>query len=455
MSDERTRTLQLPKARRGAPTPSLRVVITAGPDQGATFEIAKPRAIVGRAEGSDVRLSDPTVSQFHVELEPTREGVRLKDLDSHNGTYVGEVRVEEGQMPFGSELVVGATRARIERAEDFVAEESGASSFGGLVGASKPMREVYALLERLAKTDLSVLLEGPTGTGKDVAARALHEAGARSGGPFVTLDCTAIPPTLAESVLFGHEKGAFTGATERRIGMLEAASSGTIFFDELGELPLDLQPKLLRVLERREVVPVGGTKPRPIDVRVVSATLRDLRSMVNRHAFREDLYFRIAQTRVRLPALHERAEDVKPLVQFFIAGLSSRVKAARAIANDALDAMAAREYSGNVRELKNTVERLAMLAAGPTITLADLTFDRMIDGARGGRRRGDVAPSDSTPIEPFKEAKRTVIDEFEKGYVARLLARTGTNVSRAASLAGIERQSLRDLLKKHGLGGED
>ncbi|MEO6419202.1 MAG: sigma 54-interacting transcriptional regulator, partial [Polyangiaceae bacterium] len=203
------------------------------------------------------------------------------------------------------------------------------------------------------------------------------------------------------------------------------------------------------------------TKPRPINVRVLSATLRDLRSMVNRGLFREDLYFRIAQARVRLPSLADRPEDVRPLVQHFLASLSWDVQAARTIASDALEAIATRDFPGNVRELKSTVERVAMLSGGPAITLDDLTFDRMLGGGRGGPRReaSSVVEADDAspqgPIEPFKEAKRTVINEFERDYVARLLARAGSNVSRAAALAGIERQSLRDLLKKHHLRDED
>jgi DNA-binding NtrC family response regulator len=335
------------------------------------------------------------------------------------------------------------------------------------------MRELYAMLERLARTDLTVLIEGDTGTGKEVAARALHELGRRKSEPFVVLDCTAIPPNLAESVLFGHEKGAFTGANERRIGLFEAAHGGTLFIDELGELPVDLQPKLLRVLERREVVAVGASKPRPVDVRIVSATWRDTRTLVNQGTFREDLYYRLAQARVRLPTLMERPEDIKPLVQHFLAKIPWDVEAARAITNEALESIATRSFPGNVRELKTTVERVAMLAEGATIGSGDLAFERILAVERGrsaprGMRMSALPPQpgsqpgsqpqlpdfDDDAIEPFKEAKRTLIDDFEKGYLARLLARAGTNISRAASLAGIERQSLRDLLKKHGLRGE-
>jgi DNA-binding NtrC family response regulator len=320
-----------------------------------------------------------------------------------------------------------------------------------------------------------VLLEGETGSGKELAARGLHAAGARAKAPFLVLDCTAIPAQLAESVLFGQDggtnasarakdDGTFSAVSERRAGIFEGASGGTVFFDDIGELPFDLQPKVLRVLERREVVPVGATAARPVDVRVVSATRRDLRTMVNCGRFREDLYDRVAQARVRIPSLAERTDDVKPLVQHFLSRIPWRMKAARAIDGAALEAIAERSFPGNVRELKAAVERAAMLAEGATITADDIAFERLltVEHARGqGAEVPAPEPPDGghvatePPLGRFKEAKRTLIDEFEKAYLARLLARAGTNISRAASLAGIERQSLRDLLRRHGLRGEE
>jgi DNA-binding NtrC family response regulator len=325
------------------------------------------------------------------------------------------------------------------------------------------MRALYLVLERLARTDLSVLLEGDTGTGTELAARALHDASPRNGRPFVALDCTAIPATLAESVLFGHEKGAFTGATARRAGVFESVAGGTVFLDEIGELPLDLQPKLLRVLERREVVPVGATHPVTVDLRVIAASWRDLRAMVNAERFRQDVYHRIAQARVRLPALSERRDDIRPLVMHILATLPFATPAARAISDEALEMLALRPYPGNVRELKYSVERLAMLADGPVITASDLAFDRRLEAERLRTDLTEAPPAassrpaspDASPIEPYKDAKRTLIEDFEREYLERLLARTGMNISQAARLAGIERPSLRELLKRHGLHGKD
>jgi DNA-binding NtrC family response regulator len=432
----------------------------AGADLGRAFDVQRASAVVGRAEGADIRLADPTVSQFHAELHSGFDRITVVDLGSTNGTRVGDTLLERGAVPSGAMVTVGSSVLRVELASALRTEASRSMSFGSLVGTSAPMRELFAVLERLARTDLGVLLEGETGTGKEVAARAIHEKSRRASGPFVALDCTTIPPTLAESVLFGHERGAFTGASERRVGIFEAASGGTILLDEIGDLPIDLQPKLLRVLERREFVAVGSTRPKPIDVRIVSATWRDLRMMVNQNLFREDLYQRIVQARVRLPTLGERRDDIGPLVQHFLAKIPWDVTAARSIAPDALAVLAARTYTGNMRELKHTVERVAMLAEGSTITGADLAFERMLAGESRSSQATDTPRTSQPPprgedIEAYKDAKRTVIDEFERGYLARLLERAGTNLSKAARLARVDRQTLRELLVKHGLRAEE
>jgi len=322
------------------------------------------------------------------------------------------------------------------------------------------MREFFSVLERVATTDLSLLLEGATGTGKELVARAVHAASPFARGPFVVLDCTSIPATLAESTLFGHEKGSFTGAHDRRVGVFEAAEGGTVFLDEIGELHLDLQPKLLRVLEHHEVTRLGSTQPRPVHVRVIGATWRDLRAMINQERFREDLYYRIAQARVCVPLLRDRIEDIPLLVRHFLARLPKHVQGARDISSDALLELTRREYAGNVRELKSTVERAAMTAAGDVITLSDLAFERMLSGHHDDRSsrfepsKPSVPPT-SAELAKFKDAKRMLIDEFERDYLTRLLARMGNNVSRAATFAGIERHHLRDLFRKHGLMGDD
>jgi DNA-binding NtrC family response regulator len=430
---------------------ALRVTVSEGPDRGLVRVVERPRVLIGRAEAADVCLRDPAVSQFHLELGPTLRGIQLTDLGSRNGVWLGPLQVERGVVPEGQPITLGNTTLCVHVAHELPAPPAAAprSAFGELVGQAGPMQALYALLARLAPTELSLLIEGETGTGKELVARAVHAASRRStSGPFVVLDCTAIPSTLAASVLFGHEKGAFTGAFERRAGVFEAADGGTLFLDEVGELPLDLQPQLLRVLQQREVTPVGGVRPRPVQVRVLCATWRDLRALVNDGQFREDLYYRLAQATVWLPPLREHREDIPLLVEHFLGRLPAQPAAARAISRDALQLLAQRSYPGNVRELQNTIERLALVAAGPTITPDDLAFERLMSAARERPKPGPAAPG---PIEPFKDAKRTLVDEFERAYLERLVDRAGANLSLAASLAGLQRHNLRDLLRRHNM----
>jgi DNA-binding NtrC family response regulator len=434
----------------------VRVTVTVGPEAGQAFPLARRTAIVGRSSGADVRLSDPTVSSFHFEIAAAPGGVRVVDLESANGTWFSGARVERAVLPSGALIGAGQSVLRLDVDAPFAAEASDVPSFGALRGQSRPMRELFSMLERLCRTDLSVLVEGQTGTGKELVARALHDHGRFAQGPFMVLDCTAIPATLAESMLFGHERGAFTGAVERRIGLFEAAHGGTIFLDEIGELPLGLQPKLLRVLERREVQRVGGQLPLPIQVRVICATWRDVRAMINQGKFREDLYFRLAQARVTVPPLRDRASDVPLLVHHFLHELPRDVQAARSVTDGALRELQRRDYPGNVRELKSTVERAAMTAAGDTITEQDLAFERMLSGQRGlAPAPITTRPAPSDELGRFKDIKRTLIDEFERDYLQRLSARTGDNLSKAAQIAGVERHHLRDLFRKHGLRGDD
>lgn len=415
---------------------------------------------VGRTAAADVWLDDPAVSAFHVELISLPHGVLVKDAGSRNGTFVaGGIRIVEGVVPPGTMLMVGTTTLRVDRIESgprTAAPEL--ASFGRLRASSAMMRSLFAVLSRVAPTELSILIEGQTGTGKELVADAIHRASPRANGPFSILDCTSVPRALAESVLFGHERGAFTGAEEARPGIFEAGEGGTVFIDEIGELPLDLQPKLLRVLEKREVVRIGGNRTIPVNVRVIAATWRDLRKMVNQGQFREDLYFRIAQARVGIPPLSDRADDIPALVYHFLQSLPPKAPGARMITREALEELKARAWPGNVRELRSTVERAAMLAQGASITPADLGFERLIAGERNRAPAPATAALNADAPAPealpdFKAAKRSLVDEFERGYLASLLERSGDNLTRASAISGIERHHLRDLLRKHGLRG--
>jgi len=342
-----------------------------------------------------------------------------------------------------SDVVVGKTTIRVEPVPAAQKVNVGyMDRFGPLVGRSPKMRRVFGVLARVAPTPLSILVLGETGTGKELVARALHDASPRKGKPFVVVDCGSIPATLAESLLFGHEKGSFTGATERKKGALAEAHEGTLFLDELGELPTDLQPKLLRALSERQVKRVGGSTYEPIDVRILAATRRDLAAEMNANRFRSDLFFRIAQVRIELPALRDRRADIPMLVEDVCARQGAPQHAAAV--NDWIAArMEAHDWPGNVRELVNVASVAATLADTPG------AIDDVL-----ALTRGDADPTPgpaAAPVAAFVDAKRAAILAFEKEYFATLLQGTGANVSEMARRSGMERHHVRAFLRKHGL----
>jgi two-component system, NtrC family, response regulator GlrR len=415
----------------------VRLVVIDGPDRDAAWTITAERCSIGGHASNPVRLADPTVSRFHCELVVDDRGVRVRDLDSRNGTILDGTRVVEAHVRDGSVLILGATWLRLELGCP-AAACAGPASFGSLVGTAPGMRAAFAALAQSAPTDATVLLLGETGTGKEEAAAALHAASRRANGPFVVVDCGALPRELLLSELFGHEKGAFTGATERRHGAFAAAAGGTVFLDEIGELPLDLQPQLLRVLERREIRMLGSARHAPIDVRVVAATNRDLRAEVNAERFRADLYYRLAVVTVRLPPLRERPADLPPLVRELLVRLGAGAATIERLLDDELLAAVRRgAWTGNVRELRNYLERC-------------LVFGRALPVSA---RDGDLPvanPLDPTdPAQPYAMARRAALDRFERGYVHALLARHGGRVQDAATAAGLGRVQLWRLARKH------
>jgi DNA-binding NtrC family response regulator len=311
--------------------------------------------------------------------------------------------------------------------------------FGSLVGASASMRATFAVLAKASASDATILLEGETGTGKERAAESIHAASPRRDAPFLVIDCSAIPANLLESELFGHEKGAFTGASARRIGVFEEASGGTVFLDEVGELPLDLQPKLLRVLERREVRRVGANAPLAVDVRLVAATNRDLRAEVNAGRFRSDLYFRLAVVKVTLPPLRQRPDDIPVLVERIVRGLGHSEAAARLLTPAFMAALTRASWPGNVRELRNYLERCLVLEDDSPVE----------DATDAGAARGEGAAIDASKT--YADARRIALDDFERRYAQALLALHQGKVAAAARAADMDRVYLYKLLHKHGL----
>jgi transcriptional regulator with PAS, ATPase and Fis domain len=406
---------------------------------GSHTEPLERTLVVGSAAGADIVLDDPAVSRLHAEIDPKLDGIRVRDLGSRNGTFVEGLEVVEARLPEGGRVRVGSTEltitySKLTEAVDVWPQER----FGPLVGRSVAMRQLFERLARYAAGDASVLIQGETGTGKELVAQALHENSPRKDGPFIVVDCAALPETLLESELFGHIKGAFTGALQSRNGAIESADGGTVFLDEIGELPLAMQPKLLRVLESRTVRRVGEAQHRRVDVRFISATHRDLRTMVNAGAFREDLYFRLAVLPVVIPTLRSRPEDIPVLLEHML-------PSGRALDPALTRELAARPWLGNVRELRNFVERA--LAVGPHDALAMVAGEASAGGTTAAQTALPAVPLDV----PFKDIREQWIEHLEREYLKGLLQRHDRNISAVAEAAGLTRVYVYKLMHKHGL----
>jgi transcriptional regulator with GAF, ATPase, and Fis domain len=424
----------------------IRIEVLAGPDAGRVLEIPGPEVRVGSAPGGEVVLQDPTVSRHHLTLRVEAERIRVIDAESTNGTWLDGIAIRDAYARPDSRIGIGNTVLCLAMLPDVIEIPlSSRERFGALIGRSPAMRRVFAMLERIAPTEATVLIEGETGTGKELAAEALHDESPRASGPFVVFDCSAVASNLMESDLFGHMRGAFTGAVSDRPGAFEAANGGTLFLDEIGELPLDLQPKLLRALERREVRRLGSNEVRRVDVRIVAATNRSLLREVELNRFREDLYYRLSVIRIALPPLRERREDIPLLIEHFMQMAGGSAGHSASVPAGLIQAVSAQSFRGNVRELKNAVSRALSLGSAP--------------GWSAGPAAATPGPS-SVPgaIDlsiPLKEARDAAADAFEKAYLSAALERTGGNVTRAAELAGVNRKFIQRAMKRFDLRGRD
>ncbi|HEY1558869.1 MAG TPA: sigma 54-interacting transcriptional regulator [Kofleriaceae bacterium] len=427
-------------ATRGRTAPRSYTLQVLG-QQATSLALGARPVVVGAHGTCDLVLGDPKVSRRHAELAITADGVRVKDLGSTNGTWWQGSRVGEVVVSAGSTVTFGETAVRIAATDAPSLPPSDRDQFGEMAGQSVAMRELFAVLEMAAPTEATVLVEGESGTGKELAAKAIHDASSRNSGPFVVVDCSAMAEHLIDSQLFGHVKGAFTGAERDRKGAFVEASGGTLFLDELGELPLVAQAKLLRVLEAQTVQPVGADKPIKVDTRVVAATHRDLSRMVAAKEFRFDLFYRLAVVHVALPPLRERLEDLPHLIGTFY---RRRGAAPGPIDGDNLDRMRRYAWPGNVRELRNALERAWALSA-PGASFRELRL--WLDPQAAAPQHAEVI---DTAL-PFKDAKERWNDHFERRYVALVFAAAGSNVTRAAEHAGLSRRHFRELLYKHGI----
>ena len=441
--------------------PRCALVILSGDDRGKEQVIEGDLFRIGKSRDNQLVLPDETVSRAHCEIIRERRGYLLRDLGSTNGTLLDGAEIKEAWLKPGAVITVGKVELKVRPySERIEILPSDSTTYGEAVGKSVSMRSVFGLLERLGPTDATVLIGGETGTGKDVLARSIHAQSPRSKGPFIVVDCGAVVGSLIESELFGHEKGAFTGASASRQGAFELADKGTLFLDEIGELPLDLQPKLLRALETRSFRRVGGNRNQQVDIRVVAASKRNLKMEVERGKFREDLYFRLAVVPIELPPLRERRDDIPVLVRTLLARIAESDPSGTTpttLSDETLDALAAHDWPGNIRELRNVLERAAYLsrAAGyDEVQLGTLPFAGSAKPATDADPAAALMP-DFDPDKSYRDTKSEWEAEFERRYVTWLLDRSEGNISAAARAADMDRKYLHKLVRKHGLHPKD
>ena len=425
-----------------------KLLVISGPLQGQEFVVGKEVFTIGSGKQNDLVLDDSTASRRHCEIEVGEEGYQIRDLDSTNGTLVQGVRVASAYLNPGAEFQVGKTRVifcPLQESRDIPLSRN--ESFGAMIGRSVAMRRIFHLAETYAPTDATVMITGETGTGKEILAAEIHRHSQRARKPYIVIDCAAISKDLIESELFGHNKGAFTGANADRQGAFEHADGGTVFLDEIGDLNPELQPKLLRVLENREIRRVGDNRMRKINVRIICATNRKLDQEVNAGRFREDLYYRLSVVQIELPPLRRRRDDLPLLAKRFLTdlhGADAMSQVARF--DETMDVLKRHDWPGNVRELRNLIEVAFYAASRPVDLSAFLGLGRFLPA----REAQSEAPSVSAD-RPFKDAKSDLIEDFERKYLEDLLARNQNNISRSAREAGIERAYLQRLIRKYDM----
>ncbi|MHB1024302.1 MAG: sigma 54-interacting transcriptional regulator [Desulfobacteria bacterium] len=449
--------------------PGARLSVTISNGMTVEVRLGQKEVKIGRGHEADLQLPDPSVSRLHAKIFRVGRQYFLADLRSRNGTHADGKRITQLSLEDGRMFQVGPFRIHFHRpvsglpaGEEPTAPPGTASSITdsaeahpvrvpkrkeaptvtveapfGLIGGSAHVRKLVETIRRVAASDVPVLIEGETGNGKELVARGIHDASARRERPFIVVNCGAISPELIESELFGHEKGAFTGATAQRKGAFELANSGTIFLDEIGELPVALQPKLLRALEQKEVKRVGGNDLLLADVRILAATNRNLREEIARKAFREDLYFRIGAITISIPPLRDRREDVAPIARHFLSGMGNPASGPLPILSPAaLDALISHDWPGNVREVRNAIQRAVVMAESGELTGHDFSFLRQAEtqGAETENTSG---------LSRWEQAERTNI----LGELARQMG----NKTKTARELGIAKSTLFEKLKKYGI----
>ncbi len=411
----------------GFPVQTVRVVVAGGGG------VAEGESVsVGTAQDNRIVLADRAVSRYHLEISATTRGIRVRDLGSTNGTFLGTTRIESAEVRPGTSLRVGDAVLSVEAGAGTQVDLHQRSTFHGLVGSSAPMRRLFSQIDRAAQSSVSVLLSGESGTGKERVADALHRASPRASQALEVVDCGALVPTLVASELFGHERGAFTGAARQHVGAFERAHQGTLLLDEIGELPMSIQPALLGAIERKRIRRLGGNVDIPVDVRIVSATHRDLRAEVNAGRFRLDLFYRIASVVLVVPPLRERMADLPALVEHFARAAGYAGQLDELVSEAALTTLGQGRFDGNLRELRNVVEALLAMGELPAMATAE----------------GATDVSEALLTMPYKQARAALLRDFEERYIGALLERAGGNIAAAARVAGMDRSYLSELVSR-------
>ena len=435
-----TQTLTREGGKRVLSIEDYRLIVVEGPSKDGELDLSRDKLTVGSGKDNDLVIDDPAVSRKHCEFQKFGDRFLVRDLDSTNGTVLDGTAIREGFVKPGSVIEIGETTLKVtSRQQHFNIEPYAKDQFGELRGKSVRMRELFSILERVSPSDANILIQGETGTGKELVAKAIKQHSRRNEKPFITFDCSAVAPTLIESELFGHVKGAFTGAVGDRRGAFEAAHTGTIFLDEVGELTEDLQPKLLRALEQKEVRPVGSDKSQRVDVRLVAATNRDLAEEVKAGRFREDLFFRLSVIPVEIPSLRQRNEDIPLLVEAFLQEFAEKHgEKAKTVDKKAMEILMQHDWPGNVRELRNVIEGAVAMGAGKKLEPKDFIFFN-----REERRSSkDLAGSDLIGKS---------LEQVEKAVIEGTLNSHRGNKMATAKTLGIAYSTLYEKIKKYGI----
>ncbi len=412
-------------------TVGLKVV--GGPDEGRHAIAKSDRLSVGSAEGNDLVMSDRQVSRYHLDLVAHDGGIRVQDNDSTNGTFAKGVRIERAIVRPGTKLQIGDSVLQVLDGDNIEPDLCNESEVHGVLGRTPSMRRLMELLKRTATSQVPILLNGESGTGKEKLAEAVHSLSSRSDGPFVAVDCGALVSTLLQSELFGHERGAFTGADEQRIGAFERAHGGTLFLDEIAELPLDSQVALLGVLERRHFRRLGGNEQINVDFRVVCATHRNVKKEVNNGSFRQDLYYRLAGITLHVPPLRDRRDDIPLLIEHFLRQEDSEQDMASLMSSADITTVRTHHWPGNVRELRNFVQVMLALGRPPEL--------------EGEQTLAKQHASKLT----YSQARASALRTFERAYLSELLAECKGNVTEVSRRAKLARSRLYQLLHLHNL----